>query len=328
LIGFVFAALVVVAAVAIQLVLPGQGVYHAGWYNVALCGTVIVTFIAGRRELRRAKAPRPRWAAIAMLFGTAIVGFAGVLSGLFAPDNQTFVGAPGERIRVESLGTLWFPLASIGATAPSVSLERPLHGTVEVGERPSDAGSFILRAVQRNVAWVEARDSRGNRLTVTQPTGAAFLSPVLLMEHRQTIAGMDLPFDSFNVPAARRVVKAVLFTPAQAATLAHGLGSSGNAAVLFAVDDEKERPLPNAIALSTGGKAVSVGNLSLRAVVAQYPAVEVVAAPNLVATVLGGLVVVGGILALVIRPVLLTGDDRSNVSQDDAAPGKLDPSRG
>jgi hypothetical protein len=318
----------VVVAVAIQIALPGKSLYHAGWYNVALGGLVVVTVVAGRRHLRRAKAPRARWATIAMLFGAVIVGFAGVLSGLFAPDNQTFVGAPGQRIHVESLGTLSFPLASIGATETSVSLERPLHGKVEVGERPSDAGSFVLRTLPRDVAWVEARDPRGNRLTVTQPTGAAFLSPVLLMEHRQTIAGMDLPFDSFNVPAARRIVKAVLFSSSQAAVLTRGLASSGDAAVLFAVDDANERPLPNAIALSTGGKAVSVGGLSLRAVVAQYPAVEVVAAPNLVATILGGLLVVSGLLALMMRPALLAGDDRSNVSQDDAALGKLDPSRG
>jgi hypothetical protein len=149
-----------------------------------------------------------------------------------------------------------------------------------------------------------------------------------MMQHRQTIAGMDLPFDSFNVPAARRVVKAVLFTPEQAAALSHGLGSTGDASVLFAVDDENDRPLPNAIALSAGGKPVTVGGLSLRAVVTQYPAVEVVAAPNVIATVLGGLLVAGGLLALLMRPVLLTGDDRSNVSQDDAALGKLDPSRG
>lgn len=317
-----------VAAVAIQIVLPGQSVYHAGWFNVALSGIVVVTVIVGRKQLRRANAPRARWGTIAILFGTAIAGFAGVLSGLFAPDNQTFVGAPGQRIRVESLGTLAFPLASNGATPTSVSLERPLHGKVEVGERRSDAGSFILRAVQRNVAWVEARDSHGNRLTVTQPTGAAFLSPVLLMEHRQMIAGMDLPFDSFTVPAARRVVKAVLFSAAQAAALEHGLAISGDAAVLFAVDDENERPLPNAIALSTGGQAVAVGGLSLRGVVAQYPAVEVVAAPNLVAAILGGLLVLGGSLALLFAPVLLAGDDRSNVSDDDAALGDLDPSRG
>lgn len=326
-IGFVCAAAAAVAAVAIQIVLPGQGVYHAGWYNVALSAIVVGTVIAGRRELRRVKAPRARWATIAIVFGTAIVGFAGMLSGLFAPDNQTFVGAPGQRIRVASLGTLAFPLASLGATATSVSLERPLHGKVEVGERPSDAGSFILRSVQRSVVWVEARDPRGNRLTVTQPTGAVFLSPVLLMEHRQTIEGMDLPFDSFTVPAARRVVKTVLFSSAQAAALSHGPAASG-AAVLFAVDDENERPLPNAIALSADGKAVAIGSLSLRGVVAQYPAVEVVAAPNLVATILGGLLVVGGTLALLLAPVLLAGDDRSNVSQDDAALGELDPSRG
>jgi hypothetical protein len=325
-IGFLCAAVAVLAAVAAELVLPGRTLYHTGWYNLALSALVVITLVAGRREFRRAKAARARWATVAMMFGTGVVGFAGVASGLFGPDNQTFVGAPGERIRVESLGMLSFPLASAGAVATSVILERPLHGKVAVGARPSDAGSFILRTVERSVAWVEVRDLHGNRLTVTQPTGAAFLSPVLLMEHRQTIAGMDLPFDSFNVPAVRRVVKAVLFTPAQATALSHGSG--GEAAVLFAVDDENERPLPNAIALSAGGRAVTVGGLSIRAVVAEFPAVEVVAAPNLVATVLGGLLVAGGLLALISRPVLLTGDDRSNVSHDDAALGKLDPSRG
>ena len=183
---------------------------------------------------------------------------------------------------------------------------------MQIGERPHDAGNFVVRAFARDVTYVEARDLRGNRLTVTQPTGSAFLSPVLLMERRQTIAGMDLPYDSFNVPAARRVVKAVLY----------------NGAVLFAVDDADDRPLRNAIAMSFGGKAVSVGGLSLRGVVEQYPAVEVVAVPNTVAAGLGSLLVFGGLLALIARPVLLSGDDGADVSHDDATRGELDASRG
>jgi hypothetical protein len=278
-----------------------------------------VTVAVGRKAFRRSRTARARWAAAAVLCGAAIAGFAGVASGLLAPDNQTFVGAPGERVRVESLGVLSFPLASSDAPAASVTLERPLRARVEIGEHRRNAGNFILRAIERDVAFVEARDLRGNRLTVTQPAGSAFLSPVLLMEHRQTIAGMDLPYDSFNVPAARRVVKAVLFTPEQAAMLEHGAAASGDAAVLFAVDDEKERALPNAIAMSVGGKAVSAGGLSLRGWVAQYPAVEAVAAPNAVAAGLGAVLVLGGLLALVGRPVLLTGDDRADVSHDDAS---------
>jgi len=327
LIGLVCAALAVVAGVAIELVLPGQPVYHAGWYNVALIALVAVTFAAGRKALRRAATARARWAVAAVLSGAAVTGFAGIASGLLAPDNQTFVGAPGERVRVESLGVLSFPLVSSDARSASVTLERPLRASVEIGERRRDAGNFMLRAIERDIAFVEARDVRGNRLTVTQPAGSVFLSPVLLMEHRQTIAGMDLPYDSFNVPAARRVVKAVLFTPEQAVTLAHGAPTSGDAAVLFAVDDEKERALHNAIAMSVAGKAVTVGGLTLRGTVAEYPAVEVVAAPNVVAAGLGALLVLGGLLALVVRPILLTGDDRADVSQDDAARGKLDPFR-
>jgi hypothetical protein len=233
--------------------------------------------------------------------GGAIAALAGVASGLLAPDGQTFVGAPGQRLRVESLGVLSFPLASSeSAAAGAVTLERPLHGAVTIGEAPYYAGNFIVRATSRDVVYVEARDLRGNRLTVTQPSGSVFLSPVLLMEHRQTIAGMDLPYDSFSVPAAQRVVKAVMFTAAQAAMLLRGGAALGEPAVLFAVDDENQRPVANAIALSAGGRAVRAGGLTLRGAVMAYPAVAVAATPNLVATAFATLLVLGGLIAAVV----------------------------
>lgn len=296
--GLIAAALAVAAAVVVEIAVPGRPVYHAGWYNVLLIALVAVACVAGRRGLA-APHPRARIASTAIVVGTLTAGLAGVVSGLFAPDAQTFVGAPGERMEVESVGTLVFPFAAETPASPLVRLERPRRAPVNIGERPRDVGNFILRTVSRDVVYVVARDLEGNRLTITQPAGSAFLSPVLLMNHRQTLAGIDLPYDSFDVPATRRVVKAVLFTAAQAAMLARGGAELGEPAVLFAVDDENERPLPHAIALSSGGRAVRAGGLLLSGTVASYPAIEVVAAPNALAVVLGALLMLGGVGALI-----------------------------
>lgn len=292
--------LVVVAAVVVELVLPGKSVYHAGWYNVSLAALAIIAILSGRRHLRANADAKLRFVAVALMTGAAIAGLAGVVSGLLAPDAQTFVGAPGQRLRVESLGTLDFPLASAESAATgAVTLERPLHHVVTIGDAPYYAGNFVLHATPRDVVYVEARDLRGNRLTVTQPSGSVFLSPILVMEHRQTIAGMDLPFDTFSVPAAQRVVKAVMFTAAQAAMLLRGGAALGEPAVLFAVDDENQRPLPNAIALSAGGRAVNAGGLMLRGQVMSYPAIEVAATPNVVATAFGALLVLAGVIGAI-----------------------------
>ena len=292
--------LVVVAAVVIELALPGRPVYHTGWYNVMLAAFAIVAMVAGRRYIRRTGDPRIRLAVAAMMAGSAVAGLAGVASGLLAPDDQTFIGAPGERLRVESLGVLAFPLAAgESAATGAVTLERPLHGPAAIGERPYYAGNFVLRTTPRDVVYVEAADLRGNRLTVTQPSGSVFLSPMLLMEHRQTIAGMELPYDSFGVPAAQRVVKAVMFSAAQAAMLLRGGARLGEPAVLFAVDDENQRPVANAIALSAGGRAVRAGGLVLRGEAMTYPAITVAATPNLVATAFGVLLVFGGLTLIV-----------------------------
>jgi hypothetical protein len=318
--GFLAAALVLVAAVGLEVVLPGRDVYHAGWYNVLLSALVVVAIAASRREFRKARTLRVRLAVVAVAFGAGVSGFAGVASGLLAPDNRTVIGAPGERVRLDELdGALTFPLASAGSTnAAPVVLERPHRAPMTIGARWSDAGSFILHTTLRDVVYVEARDSQGGRLTVTQPAGTAFLSPVLLMEQRQMLVGMNLPYDSFNVPAARRVVKVILFSPAEAAMLLHGAGGIGEPVVLFAVDDENDRLLPHAIALGRSGRAVRAGGLLLRATVTTYPAVEVVAAPTLVVVAIGTLIVLAGVVTL------LTGHDRPNVSQDDAALRELD----
>jgi hypothetical protein len=316
---FAVAACAIVAPVAAEILLPAHAVYHSGWYNVALIALLVVLINAGRRMLLEVSQSRARLAILAVICGATLTAVAGVANGLFAPDDREVVGAPGQRVRVEALGTLIFPFVGENSSEPRVMLERPLHAALEIGARPRYAGSFIMRTLPRQVVYVEARDLHGSALTITQPDGTVFLSPVLLMQHRQTIAGMDVPFDSFNVPAAGRIVKAILFTPAQAAMLAHGGAPPGQGAVLFAVDDERDRPLAHSIALSASGASVAVGDLRLRATIAAYPQVDVISAPNIVAVAIGTLLAIAG-LALVLVP----RDDRANVSHDDAALRELD----
>lgn len=296
-------ALLVVAAVIAESLLPGRDAYHTGWFNVALIGLAIVGTVAGRRSFAAARTLRARAAVAAVVLGTAIAALAGAASGLFAPDNRTVVGAPGERARVNDLGgTLDFPAVETDDRAASamgvvVVLDRPGHRPLPIGERGRNAGSFVVRSWTRQVVYVEARDPQGGRLTITQPSGSSFLSPVLLMQQSQTIAGLNLPFDAFAIPAVHRVVKAVLFTAQEAATL-RGLSDSSPApAVLFAVNDENDRPLPHAIGLARDGGTVAAGGVRLKAVVLSYPAVELLAVPAPFAVIVGTLLVVAGLVA-------------------------------
>lgn len=277
---FLFAAGIVVAAAIVESILPGQSVFHSGWFNVALLALIVIAATS------RLKGRSASWA---VLLGCVIAGAAAIGYGLFAPDDRTVGGAPGQRVAVEGLGTLTFPIADVGASMPQVALARS-RGHV---------ASARLRETPRTVVAVAAYDARGNHLTITQPQGAVFLSPVLMMQHEQTISGVRLPFDSFSVPAAGRVVKAILFSPAEAAVMLHGI-APGEGAVLFAVDDENDRPLPHGIVLGPDGQTVRAGGLTLRATLQSYPAVTVSFTPNVVAVGAGALSFLAGLLALVL----------------------------
>jgi hypothetical protein len=267
------------AIVACEIFFPGHDLYHKGWFNVALAALVVAGIVAARAPFRAAAGVRARVGIAAIACGTAIAGFAGVTSGLLAPDNRTVVGAPGANVVVDDLGgTLSFPLkVSKDGGNQEVLLVRDGRAT-PIGTSPRDVGSFVLRQIPRDVVSVEATDRHGASLTVTQPSGTTFLSPVLMMEQRQKIpqTNLNVPFDAFAVPAAHRNVKAVLFTPQQAAML-HPAAGRQTAEVLFAVDDEDDRPIPNAIAMAQDGDTVDVGGLRLRAALFSYPAIEYIA---------------------------------------------------
>jgi hypothetical protein len=260
-------AALVVLGVVIEVVAPGRAIYHAGWYNVALAALAIWAVASLRR-------------APLMAFGVGAIAFAGVASGLLGPDTRTVIGAPGTSVRVdEAGGTLVFPL---------------LHAQ-PIGARRYTT-TALLRSVPRTVVAIAAFDRRGAHLTITQPTGAAFLSPVLLMQNTQTIAGFTLPYDTFAVPAAHRIVKAVLFSAAEAASMP-ALSMVRGPVVLFDLEDDTGASIPHGIGVAPEGQLVRLGGLGLRASVMSYPAIEVTSIPDLA-------VIAAGFLAILIGALL------------------------
>lgn len=277
-----------------QDVYPGAAVYHAGWYN-ALDIALFVLAAWQLRSLRKTHA-QVFSALAAAAFGGAIVVFAGVSSGLMGPDTHTVVGAPGATVRdADAGGSFVFPLSG-----NTIVFQRGRFSAA-VGSGRRYTGGFILWEQPRTVVHIDAADLRGAHLTITQPTNASFLSPVLLMEQTTVIDGMDVRFDSFSVPAVSRNVKAVLFTEQQAAQLRAGSAIIGQPAILFAVADSKDRVLPQGIGMSPPGVEKTLGGLRLTASIETYPAVVVASAPYWPILVLGLLVTIAAALRLRAR---------------------------
>jgi hypothetical protein len=241
---------------------------HAGWFNAGLATLAIW----GMWRQRRAPF---------IVFGIGAIAFAIVACGLLAPDPRTVVGAPGTSVHVDEIGgALVFPPAGAG---------NAVRGT----RITLDA---VLRNVPRTVVAIEATDLRGAHLTITQPTGSAFLSPVLLMQGTQAIAGIDVPFDSFAVPPAHRIVKAVLLTGAQAAAIPR-VAAAGGSAVIFDLEDDTGASIPHGIGVAANGERIVIDGLGLRPAIFSYGAVSVTAIPNLAVVALGVLsLLAGGLL--------------------------------
>lgn len=286
--AFWFLLACAIAMVLAQDVYPGAAVYHYGWYNAL----EIALFVLAAWQLRLLrKTHARRFAALAAAaFGGAIVVFAGSASGLMGPDTHVVVGAPGASVRDdEAGGSFVFPLKG-----DTVTLQRGRSAVTVAGAGRRYTGGFIFWEEPRTVLNVTAADERGNHLTITQPTNASFLSPVLLLQQRTTIDGMDVSFDSFSVPAVQRNVKAVLFSEQQAAQLHTDPPIIGQPAILFAVADNRDQVLPHGIGITPPGVQKNIGGLLLDASVGRYPAIVVASAPYWPILVLGLLLVVIG----------------------------------
>ena len=279
--GWILGALIALL-VLVQYAVPGNAIYHAGWFNVVVAALAVWTIVTTKRNA----------ASLLFTFGVCAIAFAGVASGLLGPDDRTIVGAPGSTVPIgDAAGSLVFPLANDEDTG--VLLERGTQAS-PIGKERFTAIA-ILRTTPRTVVSIDARDARGAHLTITQPAGAAFLSPVLLMEQRQTIDGFSLPYDEFALPGAHRIVKTVLFSAQQTASLP-ALAQIGGPVVLFDMEDETGAELPHGIAVSGDGRTVVVGGVRLTPAVLTYPAVDVLFVPDADVVALGIVAAAAGLL--------------------------------
>lgn len=292
---------VLALAVIVEIVLPGRPVYQYGWYNALLIGGFVLCAIRGVALARG----RETTVALLALAGTAALVVAGVANGLFAPEPSLAIGSPGATVRDDDLrGALLFPLAT---TDPVVRLRR---GGSVVGIGPGGSrfvGAFVLRQVPRQVVALDVTDARGAHLTVTQPSGSAFLSPVLAMATEQNVAGMTLPFDTFAVPAAHRIVRTVLFDARHAAML-KSIDARGKSAVLFAVDDEDDRPVAGGLGIAVDGTTARVAGLRIRARVLTYPAIGIAPVPLPLFAGLGLAALLAAAAAAALRRKTLDGE--------------------
>jgi hypothetical protein len=287
-IAFWFLLACAVAMVLAQDAFPGASVYHTGWYNAV--GIALFVLSAWQLRALRKSYSRVFPALAAATFGGAIAVFSGAASGLMGPDTHVVIGAPGASVHDDDVGgSIVFPLQG-----SAITLQRGRSSVTVGASGRRYTGGFILWEQPRTVLNVDVADARGNHLTMTQPTNASFLSPVLLLQQRTTIDGMDVSFDSFSVPAAQRNVKAVLFTPEQAAQLHTDPPIVGQPAILFAVANTHDEVLKGGIGIAPSGVRKRLAGLQLTASAGTFPAVVVASAPYWPILALGLLVIIVG----------------------------------
>ncbi len=277
-----------VAMVLAQDVYPQWPGYHA-WPYAAALAVVAAALLGGFRDATPGLATA--------LLGTLVIVAAGAGSGLLGPDTETVARAPGTVA----------PLPEAGAAAffPNVTAKDIVRGNARLVVRRRDGDSFELGPGERRylaasvlslephlAAYIEAHDSAGRHLTITQPTNPAFLSPVVLFAQRVEVAGKLLPADSFATPAVQRQIKTFYFSQDSQAARMHGTG--GAASLLFAVDDDAGHLVPGGIGFVRSGGSAILGGVRLGGTIGSYPALVVCAVPYEPALLIGGLFIAIG----------------------------------
>ena len=291
------------ALVFAQDLWPAWAGFHTWQYAATLA--IAMTAVAGYAlEARRgADGEQGRRLVVAMI-GALVVAAAGLTAGLLGPDTENVARAPGTVAPLPDVGAAaFFPVAGADdiARGDARIVVRQRNGS-SLELAPGDrrfVGATSLRPKPQTAVYVEARDARGNHLTITQPTNPSFLSPVMLFPQSVPLAGRDRPVDAFAVPPAHRQVKIFYLAPGSLPGELHG--TAPGAAVLFAVDDDGGRPIPGGIGFASSGREVALGGLRLRATAGTYPSLEISAIPLPPALWIGIALFAGGLAYAYVR---------------------------
>ncbi len=281
-------ALLAIGLTLAQDALPGRDWYHGWQYIVVLALAVAVMTGYAWQARDGSGGPAGKRLALALL-GAIAVAVSGLVAGLIGPDTVTVIGTPGTVTPIPDLGVAAFfggvdPLQLAHGDA-TVTLRRRDAGAVDVGAWPVPLGLSVVFAQPRPAAYVVARSANGDRLTVTQPANASFLSPVMLFRQTQEIHDRTFPLDTFAVPAAHRVVRILYFSPADLAAFGRAGAANEPAAVLSIADDAGA---PKGIAMAQSGHEIDAGGLRLTVTLGAYPVLHVAAAPQF-GVMVGGL---------------------------------------
>ena len=300
------AGAIAIALVLAQDVYPATPLYHGWQYALALAIALVVVLAYANGARRGDDGVVGRRLIVAML-GAAVVAVAGLAAGLLGPDTAQVIGTPGTVTPVPALGAAAFfapaDADAIASGGAGVILRRHNAGEIVLGP-PSRRvlGESLVYLEARPAAYVDVYDENGAHLTVTQPTNASFLSPVLLFHDRQRIGALDVPLDTFATPARHRIIRALYFSAHDLAQFDHAgaqLDSSRPGLILSASDDQG-RSL--GITLAPSGRGIVFAGLRIRATIGTYPALAIAAAPPTWALVAGIALFMGGCIWGVLRP--------------------------
>jgi hypothetical protein len=296
----IFAELVACALVIAQIVFPGNALFHTWQYALSL---VVVAW------LLITSAARSRRALLGIsLLGALIVVADGLASGLLGPDTERIARAPGTVAPLPNIGAAAFFSSATpqslarGNAVITIRRRNHLDIIVAAGARKF-LGAVLLTADAMPVAYLEAFDDDGNHLTVTQPTGTAFLSPFLLFRTRQDIAGEAHPIDGFALPGGNRTVKAVYFTPDDVARLHVAVppSAAGQPAILYDVFDAASNHSLG-IGVAASGVQTEIGGVRLVATLGTYPQLVIASAPHPYVLILGLFLIVVGLAGSSLQP--------------------------
>ncbi|HTV72189.1 MAG TPA: hypothetical protein VME66_00595 [Candidatus Acidoferrales bacterium] len=303
-------ALALAAVVGVQDLAPSWAGFHTWQY----AGVVVILMIVVGSYTGSASKGRDGELGYRLLLvtgGALLIGLAGLASGLLGADTVTISRAPGTVVPLPDLrAAAFFPNAdaqSITQGDATILLRHRDGSSVAVpGHGRIFSGSYAVEARPHVAAFIEARDAHGDHLTVTQPTGAAFLSPVLLFPTTVQIEGQSLPADTFATPAIGRKIQAMYFSPAAAASTRVHQMVGDRPAILFAVDDESGHLVSGGLGLAADGSETLVGGVRVRPSIGSYPALVVSSVPAPPALLVGVAAMGCGLLWAFAWPVRRT----------------------
>lgn len=268
-----------------------------GWGGalaVALAG--IWLLVVGLRSI--SSSLQERCAGVGALGGVVIaVAFVG--AELLVGPPQRVGAAPGQTYRPPHGGQLavLFPPVSAddlraGRSPASVDVMLGAQQIALGVDREVRVHSYVLRANSWPASYVQAWSSHHVAQTVTQPTGGAFVSPVL------QFPGTDkdgLPVDSFAVPALHRDVRLKYYP---------GLPSRGIDIpfIQLEIDEENGGALFSGVAVS--GRPLKKAGMELVFELGNYPVVSLAGAPDRLVYAAGAMLLLVGIVGFAISALL------------------------